>query len=423
MPGDIETFPTAYFYLDLTRQTPANPDLIERTINKLGQVEAIPLVADPYGSRYAVGGLLLQIDPQRRGYKSVVIEAATNSLGGRAADLGMVLMTVSHPDSGVLGENYTIFSYFEGRSDHPEKAVGGVLELYKYRQEIGVDSHYRQAAMAFLDVHSFETIRFMEEVNGNNEKPEIVSLTAMPLFVDRLSRDGFLKNDLETVVAAPDFGSFAKARELSIKLGKPLIFIDKERPKPHEIFIKGLYLIHSDGKVEKIDNESAYLKDKRVIFFDDSIDTGETSILISQEVKKRGAKQAIFTATHAIFSDPIETDNPIKTIQQALDDGDIDYLYTTDSLPFYKKVKHNHYKIVSVSGLFASLIKIAADKAVEEDYDLVSQCLYNPITNKKEIEKYFREGNVSRAFEGFDYYDGIFGNRGRVVFSRQPAVN
>ena len=423
MPGDIETFPTAYFYLDLTRQTPANPDLIERTINKLGQVEAIPLVADPYGSRYAVGSLLLQIDPQRRGYKSVVIEAATNSLGGRAADLGMVLMTVSHPDSGVLGENYTIFSYFEGRSDHPEKAVGGVLELYKYRQEIGVDSHYRQAAMAFLDVHSFETIRFMEEVNGNNEKPEIVSLTAMPLFVDKLRRDDLLNDNLETVVAAPDFGSFAKARELSMKLRKPLIFIDKERPRPHEIFIKGLYLIHSDGKVEKIDNESAYLKDKRVIFFDDSIDTGETSILISQEVKKRGAKQAIFTATHAIFSDPIETDNPIKTIQQALDDGDIDYLYTTDSLPFYKKVKHNHYKIVSVSGLFASLIKIAADKAVEEDYDLVSQCLYNPITNKKEIEKYFREGNVSRAFEGFDYYDGIFGNRGRVVFSRQPAVN
>ena len=173
--------------------------------------------------------------------------------------------------------------------------------------------------MAFLDVHSFETIRFMEEVNGNNEKPEIVSLTAMPLFVDKLRRDDLLNDNLETVVAAPDFGSFAKARELSMKLRKPLIFIDKERPRPHEIFIKGLYLIHSDGKVEKIDNESAYLKDKRVIFFDDSIDTGETSILISQEVKKRGAKQAIFTATHAIFSDPIETDNPIKTIQQALD--------------------------------------------------------------------------------------------------------
>ena len=119
MPGDIETFPTAYFYLDPKKQTPANPDLIERTINELGQIEAIPLVADPFGSRYADESLLTQINPGKRSYKSVVIEAATNSLRGRADDLRDVLITVSHPDSGVLGDNYTIFSYFEVRADHP----------------------------------------------------------------------------------------------------------------------------------------------------------------------------------------------------------------------------------------------------------------------------------------------------------------
>lgn len=414
---------TAYFYLDPQIQTPSNQDLIERTINSLGQVEAIPLVADEFATRFGDGSLLAQVDPNRRQFNSVVIEAQTNSLAGRAADIGEVLMTVSHPDSGVMGDNYTIFSYFDGRGDHPEKAVGAVLKLYKSQQEIGIYSHYRQAAMAFLDVHSYETLRFMEEVNGDNEKPEIASLTAMPLFIDKLRQDGFLNHNHETVVAAPDFGSFAKARELSMQLGKPLIFIDKERPRSHEIIIKGIYLIHEDGQVEKIDNENDYLKDKRVIFFDDSIDTGETSILISQEVKKRGARQVIFTATHPVFSDPKPSDKPIKTIQQALDDGDIDYLYTTDSLPHYKKVKHNHYKIVSVAGLFASLIKIAADKAVEQDYDLVRKCLYNPITNKKDIEKYFREGNVSPAFEGFDYHAGVHGNRERVVFSRQPIVN
>lgn len=410
---------TVYFHLDPVLHSPASPDLINRIRNELGQVRAVPLVANKFARRFNNGNLLAGIKLEDRDKNGVLVETVSSSLDRKAGDVWKVLSTATHPNTGLTGNISTVFTFLDGRDDNPKKNEGGVLQLEQDRDDISTHSHQKLSAVALWDIHSGETIKWLESINGEGEKPEIVSLTAMPLFVDKLNDDGLLENG-ETVVAAPDFGSFTKTREMAKALGKPMIFIDKERPKPHDLIIKGIYMVYEDGKIEQLDR--SYLENKRVIFFDDMFDTGGTAIDVSKEVKKLGAAEVVFAATHAVFSEPDQAgfgEEPNLTLKQALEQKIIDYIYVSDSLPQYKDIKHEKVKYISLARAIAALIKIAADKASPNDFKLIRRCLYNPGPSKDTIGQYFIERNISPAYEGFSYYEGIFGNKEKVVFSRQ----
>ena len=327
----------------------------------------------------------------------------------------------------------TVFSYFEGRDDKESKHEGGVLHLVQYLKDLISHSNKRNSAIAVWDVHSRATLDYLRQANGRRSlnKPEVVSLTAMPLFADRLKADGLLDGK-ETIAAAPDFGSFTKAREMTKFLGKPLIFIDKERPHPNHVIIKGIYMANGDGNIKSL--EHTYLKGKRVVFFDDSFDTGSTAVDLSAELKNQGADEIVFAATHGIFSDrpedKVQGEKTSLSLVGAMNAGIIDYLYVSDTLPQYKKIKldpdlekSDRVRFVSLAKPIAALIKIAADRAVKEDYDIVMRCLYNPGPDKKLIELHFKKGNVNPAYKDFDIQNAVFGNKSRVILSRQPSVN
>src|SRR3990172_10487693 len=144
-------------------------------------------------------------------------------------------------------------------------------------------------------------------------------------------------------------------------------------------------------------------------------------------MKNLGVSEIVFSATHGVFSDrPKKKEKGEKSSMSlitALKRNIIDYIYVSDSLPHYKQIKDERVRFISLAKPIAALIRIAADRAVQEDYDIVRRCLYNPGPDKNLVERHFKEGNITPAYENFDMQKAVFGDRSRVIFSRKPRAN
>lgn len=110
-------------------------------------------------------------------------------------------------------------------------------------------------------------------------------LSARQLFVDELQHQRQLTN---AVVVSPDFGGLKRARSFAQILDLPLLNIDKSRD-----FRTGQVTAHAlhGGEVAG----------KNAILFDDVIVSGGTVAESAALLKKEGAAQVTFIATHGIF--------------------------------------------------------------------------------------------------------------------------
>jgi len=110
-------------------------------------------------------------------------------------------------------------------------------------------------------------------------------LSAMSLFVDYVKTNIDLS---QAVVASPDFGGLKRARLFAKTLGLDLVNIDKDRNlQTGEVTAFGVH-----GNV----------KNKIVLLFDDCILSGGTVVEAAEILKKEGAKQVYFLATHGLFT-------------------------------------------------------------------------------------------------------------------------
>ncbi|MGD9129164.1 MAG: ribose-phosphate pyrophosphokinase [Candidatus Woesebacteria bacterium] len=168
----------------------------------------------------------------------------------------------------------------------------------------------------------------------NNSIPGFFSipthhLSAMDIFADYIKENFDLK---KAIIASPDFGGLKRARSFANKLGLDLINIDKHRDlKTGKVTAVGLH-----GKT----------KNKTVFLFDDVIMSGGTVVESAKILKKEGAKQVHFLATHAVLCD-----NAIQKIQKSK----IDSVVVTNSI-YHKKI-NDRIKTLDVSPIFAEAIK------------------------------------------------------------------
>ncbi|HEX7018043.1 MAG TPA: ribose-phosphate pyrophosphokinase [Patescibacteria group bacterium] len=132
----------------------------------------------------------------------------------------------------------------------------------------------------------------------------------------------------EVVVTSPDFGGLKRARQFAQLLDVPLSNIDKNRDlKTGEVTAIGL---HGD------------VKDKKVLVFDDFINSGSTVIETDRILKEHGAKSVHFFATHGLF-----VNNAFETLNKA----DLDEIIITDSV--YHQDLPNYITPLSTAKLFA----------------------------------------------------------------------
>ncbi|MDE6886080.1 MAG: ribose-phosphate pyrophosphokinase [Helicobacteraceae bacterium] len=139
------------------------------------------------------------------------------------------------------------------------------------------------------------------------------------------------KNLPDPIIASPDIGGVARARQFASKLNYGLIIVDKKRERANE---------------SEVMNIIGDVKNKSVILIDDIIDTAGTICKAAEVLKKNGAISVIALGTHAVFSG--------KAIER-IENSVIDEIVVTNSIPFENR--SSKIKVLSVAPLFAEVIR------------------------------------------------------------------
>ncbi len=132
------------------------------------------------------------------------------------------------------------------------------------------------------------------------------------------------------VLVAPDKGAKANVQKLSQLCNKPLVVIEKFRPKKEQVKILEL---------------KGTVKNKKVIIVDDMISTGGTIIEASKVLLQKGAREVSVIATHGVFSG-----DAIKNLEKS----PIKNIYVTNSIPQKQSKK---VKVMDLSEFIKKIIK------------------------------------------------------------------
>lgn len=143
-----------------------------------------------------------------------------------------------------------------------------------------IESNHLVRGLITIDMHA-------EQEQGFFSIP-VDNLTGVKIFSEYI-REKFDGDLTDVVVMAPDFGGAVRNRRLARALGDiPVCILEKRRTGPNQSEI--LYVI----------GES--IVGKRVIIYEDMIDTGNTAIEAIEKVMTMGARNVYLCATHGIFS-------------------------------------------------------------------------------------------------------------------------
>ncbi|MEF3190967.1 MAG: ribose-phosphate pyrophosphokinase [Campylobacterales bacterium] len=134
------------------------------------------------------------------------------------------------------------------------------------------------------------------------------------IFLDYIKK----KNLKNPIIASPDVGGVARARNFAGKLGLDMVIVDKRREKANE---------------SEVMNIIGDVTGKDVILVDDMIDTAGTIVKAAQVLKERGATSVIACCTHPVLSGPA---------YERIEKGALDELIVADTIP----LRHSCSKIV-----------------------------------------------------------------------------
>lgn len=181
-----------------------------------------------------------------------------------------------------------------------------------------------------MDLHA-------SQIQGFFDIP-VDNLLGNPIFVDYYTEKFGTDHD-DMVVVSPDVGSVSRARAFAQKLGMGLAIVDKRRPKANSCEVMNII-----GDV----------KDKRVILFDDMVDTGGSLCNAAQAlVELGGATEVYACASHGVLSGPAVERIEKSAIKEAM---------FLDTIPPKPGLKSEKIKFLSVAGMFAEAI----DRIYEE---------------------------------------------------------
>ncbi len=156
-------------------------------------------------------------------------------------------------------------------------------------------------------------------------------LYAAPVLLDYFLHRG---SPDDAAVVAPDVGSVKMARAFAKRLGAPLSIIDKRRPRPNRA---------------EVVNFIGDVRDKRVVIFDDMIDTAGTMCDAAKElVTRQGAHSVDVCATHALLSGPA-----LGRLMEA----PVGEVVVTNTIHFDRHEQCPKIKVLDISQLLAEAIK------------------------------------------------------------------
>ncbi len=134
-------------------------------------------------------------------------------------------------------------------------------------------------------------------------------------------------------VVAPDVGSIKMARSFAKRLGADLAIIDKRRPRPNEAVVMNFI-----GDVDK----------KKVIIFDDMVDTAGTLADAARVCMEEGATSVTACCTHPLFS---------GQALSRINDSPINEMVVSNTIPFDRFDQCDKIVVLEMAALLADAIE------------------------------------------------------------------
>jgi ribose-phosphate pyrophosphokinase len=187
------------------------------------------------------------------------------------------------------------------------KLVASMIERAGVDQVITIDLHAAQI-QGFFDI-------------------PVDNLYGSIIFTDYLKQ----KNLKNPIIASPDIGGVARARNYAQKLGLELVIVDKRREKANESEVMNII-----GDVDG----------KDVILVDDMVDTAGTLVKAAEVLKSRGASSVMACCTHGVLSGPA---------YERIEKGSLDELIITDTIPL--KNENSKITVLSASKIIGETIR------------------------------------------------------------------
>ncbi len=286
----------------------ANPEFAQKVADylkvKLGDIQL---------NKFSDGEISVNISESVRGRDVFIIQPTCAPTNDNLMELLIMVDAFKRSNAGTITAVMPYFGYArQDRKAAPRvpisaKLVADMIEKSGIDQVITVDLHAAQI-QGFFDIpvdNLYGSIIFTEHLKSKN-----------------------LKNP---IIASPDIGGVARARNYAQRLGLDLVIVDKRREKANESEVMNII-----GNVEG----------KDVILVDDMVDTAGTLVKAAEVLKKKGATSVMACCTHGVLSGPA---------YDRIENGELDELIITDTIPTKKDCPK--ITVLSASNIIAETIR------------------------------------------------------------------
>jgi len=290
----------------------SNPELWQAIADRLNTPLTEALV-----SRFSDGEIRVKIDESVRDAHCFILQSTCYPVNENVMELLILIDALNRASAYRIGVVTPYYGYArQDKKIAPREPISARL-VANLIEKTGAD---RVLAM---DLHS-------DSIQGFFNIP-VDHLTAANLLCDYMRNDGWADGDC--VVVSPDVGGVQRANYVAERLGVPIAIIAKRRPEPN---------------VSEVMEVVGDVSGKRVIMFDDMIDTAGSVCNGAAELIDHGAKAVRVFVTHGILSG-----QAVKRIQES----PIDLVTVTDTIPARPETDIPKIRYVSVAELLAEAIR------------------------------------------------------------------
>ena len=270
----------------------ANPEFAKKVGDYLGMS-----VSDATLNKFSDGEISVQITESVRGQDVYIIQPTCAPTNDNLMELLIMIDALKRSSAKTINAVIPYYGYArQDRKAAPRvpisaKLVADLLEAAGINRIVTIDLHAAQIQGFF-------------NIPADN-------LFGSILFVNYI-KSKYLKNP---IIASPDIGGVARARQYADKLGYDLVIVDKKREKANE---------------SQVMNIIGDVKGKDVILVDDMVDTAGTLVKAAEVLKEKGATSVMACCTHGVLSGPA---------YDRVANGVLDELVISDTIPTKKDAK------------------------------------------------------------------------------------
>ncbi len=286
----------------------ANPEFSKAVAKYL----SIPL-SEATINRFSDGEISVQISESVRGRDVFIIQSTCAPANANLMELLIMTDALRRSSANSITAIVPYFGYArQDRKAAPRvpitaKLVANLFETAGIDRVVTVDLHAGQI-QGFFDI-------------------PVDNLYGSIVFKEYLQR----KNLPNPIIASPDIGGVARARNFARQFGLEIVIVDKRREKANESEVMNII-----GNVEG----------KDVILIDDMIDTAGTIVKAASALKNNGASSVMAFCTHPVLSGPA---------YDRIEKGELDELVVTDTIPLSQEC--SKITVLSVAHLFSEVIR------------------------------------------------------------------